>query len=556
LTKFLESDERRQARDYNASIKENYSEWMKSFTPPVSTALKGKDVSNQKVKELLELKDKERNRKKESFQYNNDHTAFRRFVGYDNGGDLQQLNSQSYDINADPNKVDPMQLNYKGKDIRVGDNEILDSGKDRVISENFFNPFTGKKIVDEYRGIEKSIGKAEKQISKGDPAALNTIKYSNLRKDDLFNLQESVKNYSTPQNQNNQALEGQAGYATGGVINPLMEIASNVYRGNQNPMNFTGQAQLDWLKQNGYSSMADYQYMTGSGQGMGPESRGVVGKLPSRLSLQDAANTVGLPSNYAAQRLEAMNGANAYRNLSPAQQAAMAGGINRDKKEGLAGLLGFGIEGLNAKGSSAKGRSWLDNFTAGEKVGLGASSLDLLLKGVEAMRPIAKEKYRYNTAPISMAQMNPAEALRTNNQSYLAALNYGNNSNSSAQRMNAMQGALSSKLAADNSVLSSYGNQNAQLRGNYEDRLGQRQNQDIAMSMQVDDLNQRNKDNAYTRRNNVYSSIGAVGQNYAGVMNNRLTNQAALDQFKLLGPDVWNNYIKNQKALQSTYSQK
>ena len=141
--------------------------------------------------------------------------------GFESGGMLQGLASGAGLVTGAPNQVDGNNLNYKGQNIQLDHGETLDTNKDRVISDKYFNPVTGKKIVDEDKALKRSRGKAEKKLERGsDIAAANTIKYTQQREDALFNLQEQIAQMSGDRNrpQDQPMQQGSAGYVDGGPI--------------------------------------------------------------------------------------------------------------------------------------------------------------------------------------------------------------------------------------------------------------------------------------------------------------------------------------------------
>jgi hypothetical protein len=145
--------------------------------------------------------------------------------GYADGGMLSGLAQGAGLVTGAPNQVDGNEMNYKGSPIALNHGETLDTNKDRVISANYFNPVTGKKIVDEDKALKRSRGKAENVLKNGtDSAAANTVKYTQQQEDALFRMQEMIAQMAgdrnRPQDQQQQMPSEmpQQGYKAGGNI--------------------------------------------------------------------------------------------------------------------------------------------------------------------------------------------------------------------------------------------------------------------------------------------------------------------------------------------------
>lgn len=131
-------------------------------------------------------------------------------LSYASGGELNTVGT-AYRVDANnPNMTDSVNL---GK-INVDHNEVLDGNK--IISDMFINPLTGKKISDEYAKLTK----AEKNImdrknKTDDPIAAQTLKHMNKQKNDLFQLQEMIATLKGERNADGSTKQN---YASGGPI--------------------------------------------------------------------------------------------------------------------------------------------------------------------------------------------------------------------------------------------------------------------------------------------------------------------------------------------------
>lgn len=141
--------------------------------------------------------------------------------GYADGGSLQGLNSTSQLVTGAPNQIDGNKINYKGQAINLDHGETLDTNRDRVISDKYINPNTGKKIVDEDKALKLARGKAEKEFNRtGDKAAQNTIKRTQEQEDNLYNIQEQVATMKGDRNSDGSTVQQGKRYKDGGPLQP------------------------------------------------------------------------------------------------------------------------------------------------------------------------------------------------------------------------------------------------------------------------------------------------------------------------------------------------
>lgn len=141
--------------------------------------------------------------------------------GYNSGGNLQSLNSTSAQVTGAPNQVDGNQINYKGQNINLNYGETLDTNKDRVISDKYINPETGKRIIDEDKRLKSLRGKAEKvYAATNDLATKNTIKRIQEQEDSLYVLQENIATMKGDRNTDGSTVQKGQKYAEGGPLQP------------------------------------------------------------------------------------------------------------------------------------------------------------------------------------------------------------------------------------------------------------------------------------------------------------------------------------------------
>lgn len=145
--------------------------------------------------------------------------------GYADGGDLSQIAQGTYKVNGAPNQTDGNAVNYKGQNINLDYGETLDTNKDRVISDKYFNPETGKKFSDEDTLLKRIRAKSEKQNNHSpDLASRNTPKIVSQMEDDLFQKQEMIAQ-ALGDRADQQAQQPQQqmtkGYEEGGNVQPI-----------------------------------------------------------------------------------------------------------------------------------------------------------------------------------------------------------------------------------------------------------------------------------------------------------------------------------------------
>jgi len=137
------------------------------------------------------------------------------------GGSLQSLNSTSQVVTGAPNEIDGNQINYKGTSINLNHGETLDTNRDRVISDKYINPETGKRIIDEDKRLKSLRGKAEKIYqTTNDTAAKNTIKRTQEMEDNLYSIQENEAMKRGDRNSDGSTVQKGKRYKDGGSLQP------------------------------------------------------------------------------------------------------------------------------------------------------------------------------------------------------------------------------------------------------------------------------------------------------------------------------------------------
>ena len=141
-------------------------------------------------------------------------TNYQNTQPFANGGSLKPLTQDSYEVTGAPYETDGNNLNYKGKNIALNYGETLDTSKDRVISDKYINPETGKKISDEDKRLKRMRAQSEKNGSPTDIASKNTQSLLSSMEDDLYQKQEILAHLNGDRNNMNTIKK----YKTGGDI--------------------------------------------------------------------------------------------------------------------------------------------------------------------------------------------------------------------------------------------------------------------------------------------------------------------------------------------------
>lgn len=173
-------------------------------------------------------------------------------------------------------------------------------------------------------------------------------------------------------------------------------------------------------------------------------------------------------------------------------------------------------------------------FTAGDAL----QAVAVGSKFFQALSPVEVEPTRSNTAPISRETYDPRSSLYQNQRNFQNSVNSLQAGSLNTRRAIANQ-ALSSKLNADSQVLDRYNQMNVAAGTQYEQRLGQRQAENIGYANYASDLNARNR---AARANNLdvaFNSLGYFGQG----LNQKKQAKDALNVYKQLFPNVSKNVL-------------
>jgi hypothetical protein len=464
--------------------------------------------------------------------------------GYETGGQMKQLNSGAMQVTGAPNEIDGNQINYKGQDIKLDYNEVLDTDKDRVISDKYFNPYTGKKISEEVKSVEKKIGFLEKNRT-NDVISNRTKEMMNKQVDGLYSIQEMVANASGDRQQSQQPMQQPEGYAYGGGIpdlnmmaNALKKVPKEIGVPNGDPYNMfnmvnsnakiSPQLPLSYSAQNvnksrAYSSIPN-TYNTNPVNPNGEtfdSTNNLVNMLPQRNFKvgQDTFNMNTSPQQVTSQ--------------TPSQYTEIP-----NLKENIPFVP-----------PKVKKPGFLSD---GDKISMYGGIASMIPKAIEAFDKVQVEPYRLQNTPITQQQLDPTQALYNSNKEYRDMLYNVNENSGTVAGANAMrQAAFSSKLGADNNIISDYSEKNKGLMTQYEERLAQRQGANNQSMNQTDDLNSRNRGVAQQMRMGFYNDIAGMAKFLGTAKNQRQRDEMMIRLRTKLSPEIWANMLKDDPELAS-----
>jgi len=165
-------------------------------------------------------------------------------------------------------------------------------------------------------------------------------------------------------------------------------------------------------------------------------------------------------------------------------------------------------------------------FTTGDAL----QAFEVGAKVFNAFQPVEKEPTRLNTTPITKESYDPSNQLYQSQRTYQNAINsIGGSPNIRRAVGNQL---YASKLAGDANTITQYGQMNNQARTNYETRLAQRRQGNIASQAYSADVNSRNRGARFGLQDNAFTSLGNFGQ----VLNQKRQAGDAINIYQTLFP--------------------
>ncbi len=175
-------------------------------------------------------------------------------------------------------------------------------------------------------------------------------------------------------------------------------------------------------------------------------------------------------------------------------------------------------------------------WTGGDSLKL----VELFGKGIDAFGNAEVEKPQLDTSQISKESYDPRAALHRNSRNYQNFIN-STTSGSLNTRRALGANALSSKLNADNQVLSQYNQMNQAANTAYESRLQGRRQFNIGQLNRTSDINAANRGAQDAVTQNFLTSVGQFGED----LNRKKYSSDLVNLLQLQYPDVYKN-VYNQ----------
>lgn len=471
-----------------------------------------------------------------------------RFLERANGG-FVELSNNSYSVEGNPDVTDSVATNYKGINLKLDDQEVIDTANNFVYSNKVINPLTGKSFAKDAERLERNKGKAEKAVTRyNDPHAQNTVKHMNSSLSSLAKNQELVA-----------LLKGKRSSAThmayGGPTDPPNPWLPFLYSNNQGAGNAMQSQQPNWT----YSLLDQMNPLA-----MQNQTLPSVDVTASRISRPSAvasrrrtlsspvAPTVLTPTSqgqsFAPSLPNDTQGPLNYGDLISADPNANFSNTIGDAESYERGRIAPFLQGTPASPqiSSAETTGVTSNsytndprvdrgFTVGDALQVGSlvNSFARLRGGPE------KEQANYDTSKITRNVYDVNTALQSN------AANFNNTTNSidtsSSNLRRALQNQmLASKMRSDNSALTQYDQLNQQARTDYEGRVSNQQRYNVGQRTYTNDINARNRGAYDSAVQNAFGNLS----NFGIGLNQRKQGFDALDLYGSTYKDVYSRILK------------
>lgn len=471
------------------------------------------------------------------------------------GGDIP-LSSKSFQVKGNENVTDGNNYNYKGSQIALDHDEVVDTEEDFVFSDDIINPLTKRSFAKDAARLERSSGKAEKQVIRdGSQESKNTVKYHEKAEADLASLQELVKSVSgvAP---NKATMK----YAAGGPlpwegfgVREFQQFASS--QGYVDPT--TGKpigVDNSW----GPQSQAAFKALGDTWAGkLGMSNVG--GKYTRTAPINIVNNPQGMsvlnpadPSKFASwdanrpswQGLPQAQNVPNYLTTPDGEQVDITelGGNATPKAVDRASLTtpfvaqdgeSFPMTDVPKQALAAPGSNKMSGA-----IGDALQGIEVMSKFFGTMSPAEHQRPYLDNTQITKQSYDPRPALQQNDRSYQNAL-----SSLSTPSIN-LRRALSSnmyasKLNADEQVISQYDSMNKQAKSQYEGAVSNKVRYNNQQMFAADDTNSRNRAAKDQAVQNAFTSLGNFGE----ALNNKDQAYSSLGLLKELYPDVYDRII-------------
>lgn len=470
-----------------------------------------------------------------------------RYMEKANGG-VVGLSNEAYKVNGDPSVTDSVSTSFKGMNLKLDNNEVIDTASNFVYSDKLKDPQTNSTFAAMAAVMEQKKGKAQKAVTKyGDTHAENTIKHTTTALNSLAKKQELLS-----------LIQGKRapsqGMAYGGPTDPPNPWLPFLYQNQQPGMSGAMQGQNPNWTYSMLDQMPNYPATTNpipATQTL-PEVTITGSRTPSRTRRalhSPISSTVAQPKSFVPGLPNDTQGPLNYGDLTSGNDfgmtidRAVSAENNRiapflqNDPNGVAGASNTPqYSSTESMQSSYTNSPKVDrNFTIGDALQVGSlvNSFARLRGGPE------KEKANYDNSRITRNVYDVNTALQSN------AANYSNTSNnidtSSVNLRRALQNQmLASKTRADNSALTQYDQMNQGARTDYENRVSNQQRYNVGQTNYTNDINARNRAGYDSAVQNAFGNLS----NFGIGLNQRKQNFDALDLYGSTYKDVYSRILK------------
>lgn len=484
-----------------------------------------------------------------------------------NDADDKQLSNNSFQVKGNPNETDGN--SYPELNANLDHNEVVDSKAKFVFSDDLKMPGSKRSFAQEAKPLYSKVGKLETRF---DPISNATKEQLNKQINNLAMTQEQLAtSLGLRNNQSQNAANG------GVLINyrmrqspPLVEAPQYYATGGPLPWEGFGVKEFQqWANQQGYIDPTTKKPITVDNS-WGPTTQAAFSQLgntfASQLGLTNQGGTYKRNSplliNNNAQGLSVPTGENQYQSLDANRPNWMAPAApqnkpiyidtpegpvdiselegrqpvaeaikDRARRIGITTTLEPQTGSLDTPSQTASlGKDYTQGFTPGDIL----QGIEVGSKFFNIAQGAEKERQLVNTTPISRTGYDVQSPLYQNQRNYQNSVN-GIGSASAPQRRALANQLLATKLNADNQVMSQYQNMNNEATVNYENRVSNQRQQNIASAFRTNDLNAANRGAYDQAQQNAFTSLG----NYGEAINNRKMSLAALQLLKSRYPDVY-----------------
>lgn len=450
-----------------------------------------------------------------------------RYIERANGG-FVNLSSTAYEVEGDPSVTDSVNTDYKGMNLKLDHDEVVDTAANFVYSNKIINPLSKQSFAKDAARLEMRKGKAEKAADRyGDTHAANTIKHIQPQLNTLANAQELIA-----------TLKGKRpspkGMDQGGPINPWLPF---LYSRNQGASNAMMSTEPNWT----YSLLDQMPPLAGQEQTL-PQVT-VTAQAPSRSSRSRRTLNSPVPVVPPTQQQPTQVEPSTFDIIDQRDVAPLSYPNTHGQLQPLSRELGVPYNATQTQnyGSSASTNTVNNDpridrgFTAGDALQVGSliNSFARLRGGPEV------EQANYDTSKITRNVYDVNPTLQSNAANFNQTAN--NIDTSSATLRRALQNQMmSSKMRADNSALAQYDQMNQGARTDYESRVSNQNRYNVGQRTYTNDINARNKGAYDSAVQNAFGNLS----NFGIGLNQRKQAYDALDLYGSTYKDVYSRILK------------